>query len=103
MDPTAKAHAIMADTAQQLVSPARISNVTALGASNRLDVVNYPAKLNGFVDSRANLGTGTWTLGVTNFSSTTYDPNDLCPRLRPAAVLPVAFSLRLDLAVASSA
>jgi hypothetical protein len=68
-DPSAKAHAVMADIAQQLISPVSVSHVTALGASNRLDVVNMPIGLSGFVDGRTNPATGTWT-SVTNFNST---------------------------------
>jgi hypothetical protein len=69
-DPTAKAHEIMADTVQQLLSPATISKVISLNGSNRLDVVNYPSGLGGYVDGRTNLPYGSWTLNLTNFTST---------------------------------
>ena len=69
-DPTAKAHEIMADTVQQLVSPVTISKVISLNGSNRLDVVNYPSGLGGYVDGRTNLFYGNWTLNLTNFTST---------------------------------
>jgi phospholipase/lecithinase/hemolysin len=68
-DPTAKLHEIMADVAQQLVSPVKISRLTALNGSNRLDVVNYPAGLSGFVDGSTNLALANWT-SVTNITST---------------------------------
>ena len=56
-------------TAQQLVSPVKISKVTSLNGSNRLDVANIPIGLNGFVDGRTNLLLGSWTQ-ITNFNST---------------------------------
>ena len=39
----------MANLAQQLISPVQISQITVLNGSNRLDVVNVPVGLNGFV------------------------------------------------------
>ena len=74
-DPTAKAHEIMADTVQQLVSPVTISKVISLNGSNRLDVVNYPSGLGGYVDGRTNLFYGNWTLNLTNFTSTGVTPS----------------------------
>jgi hypothetical protein len=68
LDPTAKAHEIMADIAQQLVSPVNISNLTLLTGSNQLDVANIPIGLNGFADGSTNLASGNWT-SVTNFNS----------------------------------
>ena len=69
-DPTAKAHEIMADTVQPMLSPVSISQVTSLVGSNRLVVANMPIGLSGYVDGRTNLVLGSWTLGVTNFNST---------------------------------
>jgi hypothetical protein len=69
-DPTAKAHEVMADVAQQLVSPITINKVISLNGSNRLDLANVPIGLNGFVDGRTNLFYGNWTLNLTNFNST---------------------------------
>ena len=68
-DPTAKAHEIMADTVEPMLSPVTFTQITSLGASNRLDVINMPIGLSGFVDGRTNLALGSWTLGVTNFNS----------------------------------
>lgn len=68
-DPTAKVQEIMADVAQQLLSPVRIGGVTALNGSNRLDVTNLPVGLNGFVDGVTNLAPAIWTAQA-NFSST---------------------------------
>lgn len=49
-DPTAKFHAIIADVAQQIISPVQIGRLTVLNGSNQLDLVNVPVGLNGFVD-----------------------------------------------------
>jgi phospholipase/lecithinase/hemolysin len=59
-DPTARLHEVIADYVQQLISPARISMVTSLGSSNRLDIVNFPAGLNGFVDGATNVTLPNW-------------------------------------------
>lgn len=68
-DPTAKFHEIIADVAQQIISPAQINQLTVFAGSNRLDVVNMPLGLSGFVIGSTNLSVGGWT-SVTNFSST---------------------------------
>jgi phospholipase/lecithinase/hemolysin len=68
-DPTARANAVMADVAQQLISPARITNLTVLDGSNLLGVASLPIGLNGFVDGTTNLVPVNWTT-VTNFNST---------------------------------
>jgi hypothetical protein len=65
-DPTAKAHEIMADTVQQMISPVKISKITWLNGSNRLDVANIPFYLGGSVEGRTNLVLGNWT-NVINF------------------------------------
>ena len=68
-DPTAQFHEIIADVAQQIISPVQISKLAVFNGSNRLDVVNLPLGLSGFVDSSTNLGLGNWTT-ATNFNST---------------------------------
>ena len=68
-DPTAKFHAVIADVAQQIVSPVQISKLAVFIGSNRLDVVNMPLGLSGFVEGCTNLSVGGWT-SVTNFNST---------------------------------
>ena len=60
-DPSAKFHAVMADVAQQLISPVRISGITASNGSNQLVVTNMPIGLNGFVDATTNLALTNWT------------------------------------------
>lgn len=69
-DPTAKVHFIMANVAQQLISPVQITKVVPMGVSNRLDVINMPVGLVGFVDGATNLSSG-WTINTnTMFSGT---------------------------------
>ena len=63
-------HEVMADVAQQLISPVQISWLALFNGSNRLDVANVPVGLNGFVDGCTNLALANWT-SVTNISSTT--------------------------------
>jgi phospholipase/lecithinase/hemolysin len=69
-DPTAKFHEIIADVAQQIVSPVQFSGIKQINGSNRLDVVNVPLGLNGFVLGSTNLVSGSWAM-VTNFNSLT--------------------------------
>jgi phospholipase/lecithinase/hemolysin len=78
LDPTAKAQAVMADSAQQLLTPVTISSVTPLEGSNQLDVASLPIGLNGLVEAREELGLGTWA-SVTNFSSTNVAQTILVP------------------------
>ena len=77
-DPSAKFHAVIADVAQQLISPVQISGIAMLNGSNRLDVANYPAGLTGFVDVCTNLATANWTatvnLASTNTSQSVFVP-----------------------------
>lgn len=54
-DPTAKAHAVIADDVQQLISPVQISKITSLGGSLRLDMANIPIGRDGFVDGSTDL------------------------------------------------
>jgi len=71
LDPSARLHAIMADVAQQLVSPVEISQLTVLNGSNRLDTANMPVGLNGFVEGIlvTNQAQPDWSI-VQNFTST---------------------------------
>ncbi len=55
LDPTAKAHAVIGDDVQQLISPVQISKITWLGGSTRLDMANIPIGRDGFVDGGTNL------------------------------------------------
>jgi phospholipase/lecithinase/hemolysin len=68
LDPSARFHAIIADVAQQIISPVQIGQITAFAGSNRLDIANAPIGLNGFVESCTNLALANWA-PLTNFSS----------------------------------
>jgi phospholipase/lecithinase/hemolysin len=68
-DPTAKFHAVIADVVQQSISPVQIGGIVAFNGSNRLDVVNVPVGLNGFVEGCTNLAAASWT-SLTNITST---------------------------------
>jgi phospholipase/lecithinase/hemolysin len=61
-NPTAKFHAVIAEVAQQLISPVQVSQVTAFTGSNQLDVVNMPVGLNGFVDGVNDMSLTSWTV-----------------------------------------
>ena len=67
-DPTAMFHEIIADIAQQIISPVKISGLKQVNGSNQLNVVNMPVGLNGFLDGSTNPVPGSWTL-VTGFNS----------------------------------
>jgi phospholipase/lecithinase/hemolysin len=69
-DPTAMFHEIIADIVQQSISPVQIGDVVAFNGSNRLDVVNVPVGLNGFVDGCTNLAAANW-MSLTNITSAT--------------------------------
>jgi phospholipase/lecithinase/hemolysin len=81
-DPTAQLHAVIADVVQQIISSVRVGKITSLAGSNRLDIINYPAGLNGFVDGITNLALTNWT-SVQNFSSTTVTQSVFVPITGP--------------------
>jgi phospholipase/lecithinase/hemolysin len=68
-DPTARAHEVMADVAQQLISPVRISQLKLLDDDIQLNVANMPIGLNGFVDGNTNVVFTNWATQA-NFNST---------------------------------
>jgi phospholipase/lecithinase/hemolysin len=68
-DPTAKLHEIVADVAQQLLSPVQAGKITSVAGGSQLAVVNVPVGLNGFVDAVTNLVQTNWTAAV-NITST---------------------------------
>jgi phospholipase/lecithinase/hemolysin len=86
-DPTAEFHEVIADVAQQIISPVQINWLALFNGSNRLDVVNMPVGLNGFVDGTTNLSQANWTT-VTNITSASVNQSIFvnAPPL-PAAVL----------------
>ena len=67
-DITAKMHAVLADTVQQIISPVQICGLAQDNGINEVDMMNIPVGLNGFLEGCTNLGTASWTT-VTNFSS----------------------------------
>ena len=69
LNPSAKLHAVMADVAQQLISPVQVTSITAYIGSNQLDVVDMPVGLNGFVDGVTDLTATNWT-AQSSFTST---------------------------------
>ncbi len=81
-DPTAEFHEVIADVVQQSISPVQIGQITAFNGSNRLDVVNYPAGLGGFVENTTNLTQTSWT-ALQNITSTNTTPSFFV--LTPAA------------------
>ena len=81
LDPTAKASAVLADYAQRLLSPARITAITPLTSSNQLAVASLPLGLSGFVDATTNFTT--WT-PVQKFDSTNVLQIILAPAQVPA-------------------
>jgi phospholipase/lecithinase/hemolysin len=87
MDPTAKVHEIMADAVQNLISPVQISNLAVFNCSNRLDVVNMPVGLNGFVDGSTNLVLANWT-AVQSFSGTNTTQSIFVLNTNSPSVLP---------------
>jgi len=68
-DPTAKAHAVMAGLARQLIAPVQIGQITSQNGTNQLSLANVPVGLNGVVRGNTNLALTNWTT-VTNFIST---------------------------------
>jgi len=80
LDPSAKAHAVMADVTQQLLAPARIAALVPLGDSNRLDFANLPLGLAGFVEDSTNLMK--WTSAQT-IPGTNAPPMILLPAVEP--------------------
>jgi phospholipase/lecithinase/hemolysin len=76
LQPTAKVQMFLADTAQQLVSPVAISNLTPFSGSNQLDIANVPIGRNGLVQGSADLVN--WATGPaiasTNLSQTVFAP-----------------------------
>jgi len=67
LDPTAKASVVLADVAQRLLSPSRITGITPLAGTNQLSLASLPLELAGFVDATTNFTV--WT-PVQSFNST---------------------------------
>jgi len=83
-NPTAKFHAVIADEAQKLLPQvARISKITLLTGSNRLDVVDMPGGLNGFVEGATNLAPANWATNLAAFASSNTTPSVFVPASGP--------------------
>lgn len=83
-NPTAKFHAVIADETQKLLPQlAQISKITPLTGSNRLDVVNWPGGLNGFVEGTTNLALANWTTNPVGFTGTNTTPSVFVPASGP--------------------
>jgi phospholipase/lecithinase/hemolysin len=83
-NPTAMVHAWMANTAQQLISPAQISQLVTLDDSNRLDLANVPIGQNGLVLGCTNLAMPNWKTNSppfvgTNVTQSVYVPATNAP------------------------
>ena len=72
LDPTAKLHSVIADVVQQLISPVRISQITAFNGSNQLDMANVPIGQSGLVLGRTNLILGNWTTNTLSNNTNTF-------------------------------
>jgi phospholipase/lecithinase/hemolysin len=72
MDPTAMVHAWMANLTQQLISPVRISQITALNGSNQLVIANFPIGQSGLVLGRTNLILGNWKTNTLSNNTNTF-------------------------------
>jgi len=70
LHPTAKVHEILADTAQLLISPARISAITSNGGIPQLSVINLPVGLSGFVEGTTNLTSWSQTQSFNSTNAT---------------------------------
>jgi len=81
-DPTAMVHDWMANTAQQLISPAQISNLTVLNGSNQLVMANVPIGQNGLVLGCTNLAPPGWQTNAT-FNSTNTTQTIIFPASGP--------------------
>ena len=71
-NPTAMVHAWMANLTQQLISPVRISQITAFNGSNQLVIANFPIGQSGLVLGRTNLILGNWTTNTLSNNTNTF-------------------------------
>ena len=68
--PSARFHAVIADTAQQLISPVSAGGLISVNTSNQLPIVNAPVGMNGIVLFATNLDQTVWLTNST-FSTLT--------------------------------
>lgn len=70
LDPSARFHAVIADVAQQMISPVQLAGLVPVNTSNRLDILSVPVGLGGTVLFATNLVPTNWLTNST-FSSLT--------------------------------
>lgn len=76
--PSARTHMVLADYAQRLLSPVRITGIASLGASNKLTLGNIPVGRNGFIETSTDLFNwfATYELTSTNITQTILVPRN---------------------------
>ena len=76
ISPSARFHEVIADTAQQLLSPVNLVGITPINTSNQLQLVNAPVGMNGTVLYLNDLAQTNWLTNsvftVTNVAQTTF-------------------------------
>lgn len=70
-NPTAKFQELIADEAQQMLSPVSIGGVVRRGGTNQLNLVNVPVGLTGSVLTCTNLVLANWTTNATFIGTNT--------------------------------
>lgn len=88
LDPTARAHVVLADVAQQLISPAQISEISSANGSNWLQIANVPVGRNGAVDVSPDCSN--WSL-VQSFNSTNVTQTIGVPASQPMGLYRLRF------------
>ena len=58
--PSARFHEVIADTAQQLLSPVSLADIIPVNTSNQLQLVNAPVGMNGIVQFLGDLAQTNW-------------------------------------------
>ena len=89
-DPTAMVHAWMANLTQQLISPARIGEVTPVDGGNELDLINVPIGQNGLVLGSTGLEQPGWSTNAT-FISTNAEQSVFVPAYDPQCFYRLSF------------
>ena len=60
IEPSARFHEVLADTAQQALSPSSITGITPVNTSNQLTLANAPVGMNGLVQFITDLSQTNW-------------------------------------------
>jgi phospholipase/lecithinase/hemolysin len=67
-NPTAKVHYIMANVAQQMISPVQVGGLVQINGSNQVNLVSAPVGMAGVLENCTNLAAASWT-AVANFTN----------------------------------